>query len=452
MRALALLPAGDARACELLGRLEQSAGRPLHAAAHEALEAQARRQGFPGAEELGRQQLLAAAWEPGALAGERVRVGWQEGVYRLRLSLQGGKVELEVLGPRGPLASIPGALRQSGTYRSAREAQRETQATYRLFRQHLEGCLLDGTPVSLGEFRYLMSNPIFAHLAERLLWRAADGPPFLWAAPGRWETLDGEAIALTGAHYPASLTLTLPHPVALERDGVLGLWQARAADRRLMQPFKQLFREIYPGNGEGGAHCARFAGLPIDPRRAYALLRAAGYAPGNGEARRDWPHGVTAHLCWARDARGRDLFGPHRRASMPTGDIWFTRDGALLPLCEVHPIIFSETLRAADLLTTQAAVGEALLTSRETIAVRALLLRETARSFRLTNIAVPEDGRFALVLGTRADYRINLASGTVHAGTGRPANRRAQTRRALAPRRRQRRHQRHPRPHPHAGA
>ncbi len=122
---------------------------------------------------------------------------------------------------------------------------------------------------------------------------------------------------------------------------------------------------------------------------------------------------MTAHLCWADGARGRDLFGPHRKTEATTGDIWFTREGAVLPFHKVDPILFSETLRAADLLTTRAAVGEAQLTSRETVALRALLLREMARSFHLTNIAVPEDGRFALVLGARATYRVNLTTGTV---------------------------------------
>jgi hypothetical protein len=96
-----------------------------------------------------------------------------------------------------------------------------------------------------------------------------------------------------------------------------------------------------------------------------------------------------------------------------TGAIWFTKDGQRLPLPLVDAIVCSETLRVADLLTTSAAVGDADLTSRETVAVRATLLRQIARSFALTNILVPEDGRFALVLGSRATYRVNLTSGTV---------------------------------------
>jgi len=410
VRALALLPSPDERIFRLLRRQMREGGRPLQAAARAALEHLARRQGFPGIEELDRQHLLAAAWEAGPLLGERVRVGWQDGLHRLRLSLHEGKVRLDVLGPRGPLARVPAILRGCDTYRQARAAQHETQAKYRLFRQHLERYMLEGTPIAAGEFRYLLSNPIFAHLAERLVWQSSDGETFLWAGPDRWETLSGEPVELKGA----ALTLALVHPVALSRDGALGAWQSLAADRRLTQPIRQLFREIYVAGEEEGERCGRFAGRMLEPGRAYAVLRSAAFAPGSGTARREWPRGLTAHLCWAREAAGRDLFGQHRKDEVASGDIRFTRGGEELPLREVDPVAFSETLRVADLLTTHAAVGEAELTSRETVALRALLLREVARSFRLTNIAVPEDGRYGLVLGARATYRINLTSGTVY--------------------------------------
>jgi hypothetical protein len=411
IRALALLPSLDEQTLALLRQLLQRGGRPLQAAAREALEHWARRQGLPGADELERQHLLAAAWDLGPLAGERVRVGWQTGAYRLRLQLHAGKVELAGMGRRGLLTTLPPDLRHSAAYQEARDAQRAAQRQYRLFQQTLERYLLDARPLSGGEFRFLLTNPIFAHLAERLVWQTADGETLLWAGPERWETVAGEPYALL--HAPAALTLTLAHPSALAHTRQLLAWQAIAADRRLQQPFKQLFREIYTADGEGGEQCTRFAGRRIDPRRAYPLLRAAGFAPGAGVARRAWPGGITAHLCWAAGTVSHDLFGPQRLAEVGTGDIWFTQAGATLPLAAVPPIIFSETLRAADLLTTRAAVGDADLTSRETIALRVALLREVARSVPLTNLAVREEGRYALVLGAHATYRVNLANGAV---------------------------------------
>ncbi|MHB9023733.1 MAG: DUF4132 domain-containing protein [Armatimonadota bacterium] len=413
VRALGMLPEPDEATLDLLRQIIRTGGLPEQEAARAALERLARRRGLSGRDELERQRMLAAAWDQGPLAGERVRVGWEEGLYRLRLSLQAGKVQLDVLGPRGPLPRVPAELRNSDAYQQARSAQKETQQQYRLFRHQLEEYMLAGTPFSLGEFRYLQANPVFAHLAERLLWRTAEGRVFIWTGPERWETLAGEGITLSAEGARATWTVSLVHPIALAGENALVPWQLYAADHRLMQPFKQLFREVYTLAGEEGTRCQRFAGRRLDPQRAYAVLRAAGYAPGNGIARREWPRGITAHLCWAEGATGRDLFGPHRKPDVTSGAIWFSREGEELPLARIDPIIFSETLRAADLLTTRATIGEAELTSRETIALRASLLRQVARAFGQTNIAVPENGQYAMVLGTHAIYRVNLASGTV---------------------------------------
>ena len=413
IRALALLPTPNEKVMQLLRRLCDTGGRPMRLAAKAALDHLAKRQGLPGAEELDRQHLLAAAWNLGPLAGERVRVGWEEGMYRLRLSVQVGKVQLEVLGPRGPLQRIPTELYRYPSYREARAAQKEAQSQYRLFKQHLEKNMLEARPLSVGEFRYLLANPIFAHLAERLVWQNAAGEALLWAGPDIWETCEGRRIDLSDAGKQAPMTLTVAHPITLAQADVLVNWQSVAVDRRLMQPFKQLFREIYLPIGEVGERCTRFAGRSIDTRRAYALLRAAGFAPGAGIARRDWPRNVVAHFCWASGTVSHDLFGPDRLQAVETGDIWFTSAGRTIPTGQVDPIIFSETLRAADFLTARAAVGDADLTSRETIILRATLLREVARSFNLTNIIVREEGPNALVLGKRATYRVNLASGTI---------------------------------------
>ena len=142
-----------------------------------------------------------------------------------------------------------------------------------------------------------------------------------------------------------SLTFLVAHPVRLAATGSLLDWQLAAARHRLMQPFKQLFREFYTAQGEEGTTCLRFADRRVDARRAYAVLRAAGFAPGTGTARREWP-GVTAHLCWAQNMAGRDLFGTQRPNTVTTGAIWFTRAEEQLPIS--RSIRFSSASRCAS--------------------------------------------------------------------------------------------------------
>lgn len=138
--------------------------------------------------------MLATAWDDGPLFDAPVRVGWEDGLFRLRLELHRGKVAMTALGPGGAMPRIPTELRKSDAYREARAAQKDAQARYRLFRGHLERAMLDGAPMTAGQFRFLLTNPLFSHLAERLVWQVTGGAPFLWAALERWETLDGTLV------------------------------------------------------------------------------------------------------------------------------------------------------------------------------------------------------------------------------------------------------------------
>lgn len=410
IRALGLVTGAGEGIIYLLSTLKTRGSKPVSDAAVAALQQLALRQGLPGVEEIERQHFLSSVWNLGPLDDERVRVGWRDGAYRLRVSLHQGKARLEVIGLFGPETHIPAQLRQSATYREARQAQQAVQQQYNRFKLHCEQMMLEGQPISSGEFRYLLDNPIFAQLAERLLWRRADGTTFIWTAPGNWRSIDEQIVDLSDKN--ALFSLTIAHPITLAQQQQLTAWQMYAADRRLVQPFRQLFREIYHPYEAPGAQCQRFAGLPIDPRRAYAILRAAGFAPGSGIARREWTSHITAHIEWAAGSVSHDLFGAQRKAEVRTGAIWFTRDKQVIEPAGIDPIIFSETMRVADLLTTRSAAGAAELTSQETIALRIALLREMARSFNLTGIITPEHGHHAIVFGQLATYRVNLATGT----------------------------------------
>ncbi len=148
--------------------------------------------------------------------------------------------------------------------------------------------MLTGAPLTLGEFRYLLANPVFAHLAERLLWRTMEGQTILWAAPERWETLAGDTVALEDRQSATPLTLTLVHPVELEGEGVLGRWQSVAADRRLMQPFNSFFARSISRTARKAHIAGALPDAPLPSSRPMrccarrALPRATGRREGNG--------------------------------------------------------------------------------------------------------------------------------------------------------------------------
>jgi hypothetical protein len=62
-------------------------------------------------------------------------------------------------------------------------------------------------------------------------------------------------------------------------------------------------------------------------------------------------------------------------------------------LGDVPPVVFSETMRDADLLVSLAAFGEGGFTSEETRRLRASLVRHVARALGLTTVYVSGDER-----------------------------------------------------------
>ena len=78
----------------------------------------------------------------------------------------------------------------------------------------------------------------------------------------------------------ASESLRLAHPVDLLAGGEWTEWQRDVFRREVVQPFKQVFRELYVPTAqelEDGKASARYAGHQVNPRQALALLGGRGW-------------------------------------------------------------------------------------------------------------------------------------------------------------------------------
>ncbi len=84
-----------------------------------------------------------------------------------------------------------------------------------------------------------------------------------------------------------------------------------------------------------------------------------------------------------------------------------------MAVADVPAVLFSETLREADLTVSQAAFGESGFSSEETRRLRAILIRHLARALGLTTVYVSEKHAHVLIEGTHALYRLHLGSGSV---------------------------------------
>ncbi|MFA1545378.1 DUF4132 domain-containing protein [Actinomadura chokoriensis] len=215
----------------------------------------------------------------------------------------------------------------------------------------LEGGFTVDAPHPFGRWRdTLVHHSIAGPTVRALIWE-------IGVAPGEWRAV----LPATGElpDVPDDAPVRLWHPMRSEPDEVRA-WRDLLIDRRIRQPFKQAFREIYlltPAEEETGTYSNRFAAHLVHYRRMFALFRARGWTSallgpwdggGEDEAERILAAGewrVRFSHVLADWADGQEIAGTNR--------VCFDRrvDGAwrTAPLAGVPPLVFSEAMRDVDL-------------------------------------------------------------------------------------------------------
>jgi len=389
-------------------------------------------------------------------AGERV---WELDAYRvlIRLTPQ-GDIDRVITGSDGkPRATVPKSLQDdpTGVWQDATNATRQLKRTLTAQKHRLEEAMVDGRSWSLTAWLATIGqNPVMASLAKRLVWMATfnDLHQFVMRdSGGHWKTHDGRGVAI-----PPNAMLSLAHLLAMPAADVEG-WHRRIVAAGIVQPFRQLFREVYlvtPVEVEARDHSARFAGHSVPLAQVYALTKTRGWKGklglagfyGAGEGWKEFP---TKNLRVGLRHGGDDpqlalgvveeVFFERRDRSLSRTKGWHR-----IPLSEVDPVVFSEAMRDVDLMVSAASLGrqfssaewealqgperEAWLAAQP----RAEYLTQAsaeARGRLLLQLApllgiqdrIHLDGHFALVVGKRGRYRVHLGTSSIYMEPGRHA-------------------------------
>lgn len=261
-----------------------------------------------------------------------------------------------------------------------------------------------------------MQHPLVAPLLELLVLTGNDGP---LGFPAR----DGSGIRDARgeiAKWPADETpLRLAHPHDLLPASKWHGWQSACFDRHVVQPFKQVFRELYVmvdkekgTNGES----RRYEGHALQPHQTLAILGKRGWVhhPDEGLHR---VHHAADCVAWLEFAEYFHHLGEIQQATVSA--VRFTnKAGKPLPVETVEPRIFSETMRDVDLVVSVAHItGTDPEASRSSIEMREALVRETCRLLKLDEVSL--EPPMIRIQGTRGTYRVHLSSGVVHQHPGR---------------------------------
>ncbi|PPJ19916.1 hypothetical protein C5E45_06925 [Nocardia nova] len=339
------------------------------------------------------------------------------GDYRIALRFDGADPAMTVGRAGKVLKSVPAAVRADPGYQRLREHQDRLRDQARRMRTGLvERLVATAGTLAPDELARLLCLPAGAAMLPALLWRDQTGVI---------DVLD--QIDKTGP-------VTAVHPVDLHERGALADWQAEIVRRRLQQPVKQAFRELYvltPAEREAGDVSRRFAGQTVNGRVAGQLLSGRGWFThgeyDDHQATRVVGDGLIAALrCDFHRHFGmgdvlvdevRFLTKSHRdpgRYGAPTGSR--SVGGTSVPLVDVPPVVFSEVMRDLDLVVSVAGIEPQAYPSSEQATSRAQVLAALIADLGLVRVTV--EGHSAVVRGTWATYRVHLTSGSIHVDPG----------------------------------
>jgi hypothetical protein len=349
------------------------------------------------------------------LAVNAADASFTSGGYKVSISCSAEGPALVVEKDGKPLKSVPPAVKKAQGYKDFQEIHEALRTQSGRFRRALEKRMALGSPISQDQIAAMWRAPLVREMISRVVW-IDDGEQtgLLDAAGATLATTNGKKLPLGQG------PVRIAHPVELERLGTLPAWRDFCFSKELVQPVRQVFREFYvltPAEIETSPESFRFANQSLSTGPLSGLMKNRGWSVAGME-----PLVPRKLFCAAAIKAFFDLpnIGHYLTESeiVGTGPIYFENlKEEKLPLETIPETIFSEVMRDADLFVSVAQVGGESQTSKELIAQRQALLTSFVGKLKLKGVS--HDGPHAVIEGSRAVYRVHLASGAVFIGMGR---------------------------------
>ncbi|MCS3530659.1 DUF4132 domain-containing protein [Chryseobacterium sp. JUb7] len=320
-----------------------------------------------------------------------------------------GKAELVVFRDDKQLKSIPPKIKKDKAVIELGNNRKIMREQWMRSRKGLEEAMIRGDEFLYAEIKNLFEHPVIVKHLEKLVF-ISDDDKIGFFHDGNLVDAQGEIHELHENN-----TLRIAHCVDLHQHSVWSDFQHYCFKEKLVQPFKQIFRELYvptPDELQEKSVSRRYAGHQVQPKQTLALLKTRGWKVDYEEGLQKVYHkeGFQVKLYALADwFSPADVESP----TLETIEFHSLKDYKNIPFEDINPRLFSEVMRDIDLVVSVAHVGgvdpEA---SHSSIEMRAVLMKETARLFKLDNVKI--EGSHVLVKGQMAEYSVHLGSAVVH--------------------------------------
>lgn len=312
------------------------------------------------------------------------------------------------------LKSVPAKIGKNPEIKNLKKRKTELKRQASRIRINLEQMMCRGDGFTGKELMELMIHPLISPMLSRLVFI---GEGIIGYPQEKGNLL----VDCHGNKEPVKKTeqLRIAHPMDLLETGNWHLWQRDCFSAERVQPFKQIFRELYAltqNEKKDTKGTQRYSGHQVNPRQALALLGLRGWVskPEEGVFKTYHQHGLTA---WVEFEEY--FHTPAEVEGLTLDRISFSMKGEYerVKINEIPSILFSEVMRDMDLVVSVAHRGgvdpEA---SASTIEMRSSILQETLQVLSLENVRVKDSHAF--IKGQHAEYSIHLGSAVTHVVPG----------------------------------
>ena len=310
----------------------------------------------------------------------------------------GGKIEIVCEKEGKKLKSIPAKLKKNEYIESLQEAKKTLSEQYRRTKKMLEEAMELESEFTYKELTEIRKNPAVTGLIDGLIFKSNNKFGFF----NEFENEED------------STKLIIAHPYHMYEANVWRDLQKKIFEMQFIQPFKQVFRELYvkTADEKGTYKSLRYAGNQIQPQKTIACLKDRRWIADteNGLQKIYYKQDIIATIYALAD-----WFSP-ADIEAPTIEWVVFYDRKTLKqknIDEIPDIIFSEVMRDVDFAVSVAhAGGVDPEMSHSTIEMRRAIAEFSMTLFKIKNVTFTEN--HAIVEGKKGEYSIHLGSGIIH--------------------------------------
>lgn len=334
----------------------------------------------------------------------------------LRLAIDElGSCDIECTKGGKVLKSIPAKYKKNELVLTLTETKKMLNEQHRRTRLMFEQAMEDMVSFTAGELHALNANPVVAPIIKTLV--LTDGKSSGLLDDMKFKAVDGSSKAIK-----EDTALRIAHPFDIYSEGSWRGWQKYLFDNKIVQPFKQVFRELYvkTEDEKGTFTSLRYAGNQIQPQKTVACLKSRRWIADieDGLQKVYYKQNIIARIYALADwFSPADIEAP----TLEWVDFFDRKTGKNMKIDDIPDILFSEVMRDVDLAVSVAHAGgvdpEA---SHSTVELRRAVCEFTLPLFGFTNVKFEKN--HALITGQLADYSIHLGSGVVHVQGGTMVN------------------------------